>query len=139
VPAAWPTVEGVKQVLGISTAARDAVVSAATAAAIEQVAADLGYLEVEVTEAAGLFSLAAVAPTDAATAAEAGEEPTPAAVDPSWSTSQAALILAVQVLKAPEAPYGVAAVFDTGGLRVAAEHPTYQQMLLGERLAFGVG
>jgi hypothetical protein len=137
--AAWPTVAEVKQVLGISTDARDAVITAAVGAAVEQVAVDIGYVSVDVSEAAGVYTLEAVTPAAASEAAEADEEPTPEEVTPSWSLSQAALILSVQTLKAPEAPYGIAAVFDTGGLRVAAEHPTYQQMLLGERLAFGVG
>jgi hypothetical protein len=42
-------------------------------------------------------------------------------------------------VKAPDAPYGIAAVFDTGGLRVAHEHPTYQRMLAGHRHSFSLG
>ena len=55
------------------------------------------------------------------------------------SLSQAALLLAVMVTKAPDAPYGIAAVFDTGGLKVAANHPTYLRLLTGSHHAFGVG
>jgi hypothetical protein len=58
--------------------------------------------------------------------------------DPSASQSQAALVLAVMVTKAPDAPYGVAAVFDSGGLRVAANHPTYQRLLVGQRTAWPI-
>jgi hypothetical protein len=46
--------------------------------------------------------------------------------------------LAVMVSKAPDAPYGIAAVFDTGGLAVAAQHPTYNRLLTGHRRSFGI-
>lgn len=131
--AAWPTVAEVKTVLGLSSDARDSVVTSALGAAIEHVAHDLGYVEVEVSEYQGGFILEAALPP------EDDEDADVVEVTPSYSISQAALILVTGVIKAPDAPYGVAAVFDTGGLRVAAEHPTYQQMLLGERQAFGVG
>lgn len=137
--ATWPTVAEVKQVLGVNTDARDAVITAAVGAAIEQVAVDIGYLQVAVDETDGVFTLEAVTPAAAIEADDEGEEAEPAEVSPSYSVSQAALILSVQVVKAPDAPYGVAAVFDTGGLQVAAEHPTYLQMLLGERLSLGFG
>lgn len=52
---------------------------------------------------------------------------------PTASQAQAALVLAVMVAKAPAAPYGVAAVFDLGALRVAANHPTYTRLLAGQR------
>lgn len=55
------------------------------------------------------------------------------AAEPSSSISQAALILAVMTAKAPAAPYGVAAVFDAGALRVSAQHPTYLRLLSGFR------
>ncbi len=57
---------------------------------------------------------------------------------PSSSLAAAALLLAVTVSKAPDAPYGVAAVFDTGGLTVAAQHPTYQRLLVGQRQRFAL-
>ena len=91
------------------------------------------------TEAGGAFTLSAVSPRRPTRGARPTRTDAGGGHAQLQPVSQAALILAVQTLKAPEAPYGVAAVFDTGGLRVAAEHPTYQQMLLGERLAFGVG
>jgi len=133
--AAWPTVAEVKQILGVNTDARDSVITAAVGAAIEQVAVDLGYLQVAVEETSGVFTLEAVTPA----AYAEDEEATPEEVTPSYSISQAALILSVQVVKAPDQPYGVAAVFDTGGLQIASEHPTYTQMLLGERLSLGFG
>jgi hypothetical protein len=58
--------------------------------------------------------------------------------DPSASQASASLVLAVMVAKAPAAPYGVAAVFDTGALRVAANHPTYLRLLVGQRTAFAI-
>jgi hypothetical protein len=57
---------------------------------------------------------------------------------PTASQSMAALILAVTVAKAPAAPYGVAAVFDTGAMRVAAQHPTYLRLLVGQRSRFPI-
>jgi hypothetical protein len=41
-------------------------------------------------------------------------------------------------VKAPDAPYGVATVFDTGGFYVARQHPNYQLLLVGQRSSFGV-
>jgi hypothetical protein len=132
--AAWPTVAEVKQELGVKTDTRDGVITSAVGAAIEQVAVDVGYVSITVEEEDGVFTLEAAHP-----ALPNEEEEDAAEVTPSYSLKHAALILAVQTVKAPDAPYGIAAVFDTGGLRVAAEHPTYQQMLLGERFAFGFG
>jgi Phage gp6-like head-tail connector protein len=57
---------------------------------------------------------------------------------PSASQSQAALVLAVMVAKAPAAPYGVAAVFDSGALRVSANHPTYLRLLAGQRTSWPI-
>ena len=57
---------------------------------------------------------------------------------PTPSLSAAALLLAVSCFKAPDAPYGIAAVFDTGGLYVARDHPSYQRLLVGARETFGV-
>ena len=131
--AAWPTVAEVKQSLGVTSSARDAVIAAALGAAIEQVCKDCGYWSVAVATPEG---------TPAATGAisvDGDGASVIVTITPTYSQSQAALILAVMVVKAPDAPHGIAAVFDTGGLRVAAEHPTYQQLLVGERLLFGIG
>lgn len=99
--ATWPDLGQLKQVLGVTTDARDAVLADALAASVEQVQQDVG-----------------------------ASEPI---VDPTSSLAQAALVLAVMVAKAPDAPFGVAAVFDTGGLTVAANHPTYLRLLVGQR------
>lgn len=131
--AVWPTVAQVKESLGVTSSSRDAVIGAALGAAIEQVAVDIGYFDIAVTDAATVPVLTAAIEYDAA------DLPLPAVIVPSYSLSVAALILAVMAVKAPDAPFGVAAVFDTGGLRVAAQHPTYQRMLSGQHQTFGVG
>lgn len=102
----WPTLDALKRALGVTTTDRDADLQAALDASVEQVEADcdIPYRE------------------------EAGE-----VVLVSGSMSQAALLLAVVITKAPDAPYGVAAVFDTGGLTVAATHPTYTRLLAADR------
>jgi hypothetical protein len=134
----WPTVAEVKHALGVSTEAQDDLIAAALGAAIEQVAVDIGYRDIEVaqeSEPTGPYTLTAISgewTTDGWEAAEAAE------VTPTYSQSQAALILCVMVVKAPEAPYGIAAAFDLGAVRVAAEHPTYTKMLTGHRQRFGV-
>lgn len=57
---------------------------------------------------------------------------------PSNSQASAAALLAVMIAKAPEQPYGVATVFDTGALYIARQHPTYQRLLVGQRSSFGL-
>lgn len=129
--AEWPTVAEVKSSLGVTAASKDAPVSAALGAAIEQVAVDIGYKQIDVDQESapdGVFTLTATLDPDV----DAAE------VIPSYSVSQAALILAVMAMKAPDAPFGVAAVFDLGALRVAADHPTYLRMLKGSRYTFGL-
>lgn len=62
----------------------------------------------------------------------------PVPVDVSASLSQAALILAVGAAKAPDAPFGIAAVFDIGALYVAQKNPNYQRLIHGHRSTFGI-
>lgn len=129
----WPTVEEVKLSLGVTTAAKDSIISSAVGAAIEQVAVDVGYLEISVSQESsplGEFTLTATLDPD--------ESPGPAEIAPSYSLSQAALYLAVMAVKAPDAPYGIAAVFDIGSVRGVAQHPAYLRMLTGQRHAFGL-
>jgi hypothetical protein len=138
VPPQWPTVESVKLSLGATTAARDGLIGSAVAAAIEQVATDLGYRDISVEEESesgleGTYVLMASVPNW-----DTDEWEDVAEIDPTHSLSSAALILAVMVLKAPEAPYGIAAAFDLGAVRVAADHPTYARLLTGARQRFGV-
>ena len=110
----WPTLEDLKLSLNVNTDARDSLLTPALAAAIDQVKIDCAGTP------------------EAFDDASEGLEVTD-------SLSQAALILAVMVCKAPDQPYGIAAVFDTGGIRIASNHPTYQRLLTGSHHAFGVG
>ena len=129
--AEWPTVDQVKLSLGVTTAARDSLITVATAAAIEQVAVDIGYTDIEVTEeSGGGFVLMGTLDPD--------DESAPSEILPTNSLSQAALILATMAVKAPDAPYGIAAAFDLGAVRVAADHPTYLRLLKGQRHSFGL-
>jgi hypothetical protein len=57
---------------------------------------------------------------------------------PSASLAQASLVLAVMVMKAPDAPYGIAGVFDVSAVKVAADHPTYQRLMAGQRARFPI-
>lgn len=122
----WPTVDELKLQLGVTTDERDDLISLGLAASIQQVCVDLGYTDVT------------VALGDPPTALGTFEDEDPDTIEPAHSVAHAALILAVMAVKAPDAPFGVAAVFDTGGLRVAAQHPTYLRMLVGQRRSFGI-
>jgi hypothetical protein len=109
----WPDLARLKQVLGVTSDTQDDLLDAALDAAIEQV-------QIDVSGSAATF------------------DDTDYPDGPTASLAQAALLLAVMTVKAPDAPYGVAAVFDTGGIRVAAEHPSYLRMLVGQRKTFGL-
>lgn len=108
---AWPTLEELKVQLGINGALpedRETILSRALAASIDVVLKD--------------------------TSGELLED-----VDqPSEQQAAAALLLAVRITKAPDAPFGVAAVFDAGGLYKATNDPDYRKLLKGERSNFGV-
>jgi len=108
----WPTLEQVKLQLGITASVKDDLVQRGLDAAILQVKVDCIGSQ----------------------AIEEGEDIT----SPSSAQAQAAMLLAVMSVKAPDAPYGVATVFDTGALYVARQHPTYQRLLVGQRQTFGV-
>lgn len=109
--AAWPDLAMLKAALGVTHAEADSRLQLALDAAKEQV-------QIDVLGAAG--ALAAPITT------------------PSSSLAQAALLLAVSVMKAPDAPFGVAAIFDTGGIYVARDNPNYWRLLVGQRQSFGV-
>lgn len=111
---AWPVLAELKLQLGVTSSVKDDLLERALAAAIEQVKVDcLG-----------------------SRAIAAGEDILDA--DVSASQEQAAMLLAVMATKAPDAPYGVATVFDTGALYVARQHPGYQRLLVGQRSSFGI-
>lgn len=108
----WPTLEQLKLQLGVTASAKDDLLERALNAAILQVKVDcIG-----------------------SRAIEDGDDITA----PSDAQSQAALLLAVMTVKAPDAPYGVATIFDTGALYVAHQHPNYQLLLKGQRQTFGL-
>lgn len=119
--ASWPTADDVKRRVSI-TRTDDGVtadVQLALDAAIETVEADAaGWL-------AGSWP-----------AADATDPLTPR--DPDARLAQAAIVLAVSCYKAPDAPYGVAGVFDTAAIAVRGEHPTYVELLRGHRSDFGI-
>lgn len=58
---------------------------------------------------------------------------------PDARLASAALVLAVATYKAPDAPFGVAGVFDVSAIRVAREHPNYEPLIRGHRDDFGIG
>ena len=109
---AWPTLVQLKGQLGVDNTSQDLTLQTALDAAIEQVKSDTSD-------------------------PDEWDEDFPDG--PTASLSLAALILAVAGAKAPDAPHGIAAVFDLGALKVAAEHPTYLKMLSGHRHTFPLG
>ncbi len=111
----WPTAEKIRTVLGMGDAQEPELVADAREAAIEQV-------KIDVAGSAATFDDEAADPPYAVTA----------------SLASAALLLAVRILKSPEAPFGVAAVFDGGGLYVAKQDVNYQRLLKGHRRRFGM-
>lgn len=110
--AEWPGADQVKRRLGITSQSSgiDEDVSLALDAAIEQVITDVGY---DPDLDSGMLEVTA-------------------------SMSAAALLLAVSCYKAPDAPHGVAAVFDLGGIYVARDQPHYQRLLVGQRIRHAV-
>ena len=130
--AAWPTLAELKVTLGVTTSNRDVTLTRALAAAIEQVGIDVGYRDVTVTDPETVPVLEGWLDTDES------ENPDVVEVTPNESLAQAALLLAVTAMKAPDAPFGVAAIFDTGGIYVARQNPNYSRLLKGSRLRFGL-
>lgn len=108
----WPAEDDVKRRLGITRDddSTNADVSSALAAAIEIVTADCSDDGVPSFDA----------------------EDVPARL------REAALLLTVAVYKAPDAPFGVAGIFDTAALYVAREHPAYGNLVRGFRRDFGI-
>lgn len=113
----WPTVAAVKRRLGITSLSSEVEADAQSAldAAVEQVKLDTGGPDYWEPEA---------------------PDPEP---EPTASLSEAALLLAVSTYKGPDAPYGVAAVFDVGGIYVARSNPNYERLLVGARQSWGIG
>ena len=126
----WPTLAMLKQALGANTDAKDSLLQQALGAAIEGVVEDCGGDAVAVTFASGVPTVElAESPAD-------DEEPVEITVN--HRLASAALLLAVTVTKAPDAPFGVASTFDTGGIYVARHNPNYIRLLKGSRQRFGI-
>lgn len=120
--ASWPSADDVKRRVAITRvdAGATADVQLALDAAIETVKQDAaGWF-------AGTFPLA-----------DATDPPTPR-TDPDARLASAATVLAVSCYKAPDAPFGVAGVFDTAAIAVRDQHPTYVELLRGHRSDFGI-
>jgi hypothetical protein len=125
----WPDLAMLKQALGGSIPnTKDDLLQQALGAAIEGVVTDCGGSAVEVTFAAGVPTVDLADPS--------AEEPVEITV--THKLASAALLLAVSVTKAPDAPFGVASTFDTGGIYVARHNPNYTRLLKGHRVRFGV-
>lgn len=127
----WPDLAMLKQALGTDRSDKDDLLQQALGAAIEGVVTDCGGDPVEVAFSSGspTVTLVDASPTD-------GEEPVEITVNDSLAA--AALLLAVSVTKAPDAPFGVASTFDTGGIYVARHNPNYTRLLKGNRVRFGI-
>lgn len=130
--AAWPTLAELKLVLGVTTTAKDTTLTRALGAAIEQVGVDIGYRDVVVSD------LSTVPVLEGWVDYDDNDDPDVVEVTPNESLAAGALLLAVTATKAPDAPFGVAAVFDMGGIYVARQNPNYSRLLKGSRLRFGV-
>lgn len=130
--AAWPTLAELKLTLGVTSTNRDVTLTRALGAAIEQVGIDVGYRDVTVA------TLTTVPAASGWLVRDEDDDPDVVTITPNESLAQAALLLAVTAMKAPDAPFGVAAIFDTGGIYVARQNPNYLRLLKGRRLRFGV-
>lgn len=114
--ASWPDIAQVKRRLGITRndAESNADVQLALDTAIETVQQDAaGWLAVQEPEGT-----------------------------PDARLASAALLLAVVSYKAPDAPHGVAGIFDTAAIAVRDQHPAYQELMRGHRgsdAAGGIG
>ena len=129
----WPDLAMLKQALGGSIpSTKDDLLQQALGAAIEGVVEDCGGSKVTVTydssEDPGVPTVELLDPS--------AEDPVEITVN--HSLASAALLLAVSVMKAPDAPFGVASTFDTGGIYVARHNPNYTRLLKGNRLRFGI-
>jgi len=125
----WPDLALLKQALGIDRDDKDALLEHALAAAIEGVVADCGGSPVEVEFGSGGEPMVSLTDPSA-------EEPIEITV--TAKLARAALHRAGTVYKGPDAPFGVASVFDTGGIYVARWDPIYQSLIKGGRQRFAI-
>ena len=125
----WPDLALLKQALGIDRDDKDALLEDALAAAIEGVVADCGGSPVEVEFGSGGEPMVSLTDPSA-------EEPIEITV--TAKLARPALHRAGTVYKGPDAPFGVASVFDTGGIYVARWDPIYQSLIKGGRQRFAI-
>jgi hypothetical protein len=131
----WPDLAMFKQALGGSIpSTKDDLLEQALGAAIESVVTDCGGDPVEVAFGSPPDGTPTVSLVDASPA----EDYVPIEIPVTDSLAAAALLLAVSILKAPDAPFGVASTFDTGGIYVARHNPNYTRLLKGHRQRFGI-
>ena len=129
----WPDLAMLKQALDVGdNDSKDNLLQQALGAAIEGVVTDCGGAAVEVSFADGVPTVELV------DGSPAEDEDEPIEITVNHSLASAALLLAVSVMKAPDAPFGVASTFDTGGIYVARRNPNYQRLLKGNRQRFGI-
>lgn len=128
----WPNLTMLKQELGTDRSDKDDILRQALAAAIEVVVEDCGGSKVDVTFGSP--------PDDGEPIVElvdpSAEEPIEITVNN--KLAEAALLMAVMIHKAPDAPFGVASIFDSGGIYVARHNPNYTRLLKGNRQRFGI-
>jgi len=125
----WPDLALLKQALGVDRDDKDTLLEDALAAAIEGVVADCGGSPVEVTFGSGGETVVELTDPSAEDAVE---------ITVTAKLARAALHRAGTVYKGPDAPFGVASVFDTGGIYVARWDPIYQSLIKGGRVRFAV-
>ena len=125
----WPDLATVKQVLGADRSDKDNLIEAALASAIEGVVADCGGSPVEVEFGSSGEPMVSLTDPSAETALE---------ITVTSKLARAALHRAVTVYKGPDAPFGVAGIFDSGGIYVSRYDPIYQWLLKGNRQRFPV-
>lgn len=128
--AEWPDLALLKQALGVDRSDKDDLLEQALGAAIEGVVDDCGGDPVEVTFSGGVPTVSLLdSPVDDEEQIE---------IEVNHRLAAAALLLATTVMKAPDAPFGVASTFDTGGIYVARNNPNYHRLIKGNRLRFGI-
>jgi hypothetical protein len=129
----WPDLAMLKQVLGVDRSDKDDLLQQALAAAIEVVVAKCGGDPVEVTFGSppGEPSVSLVDPSP-------DDDRVPIEITVNHRIAQATVQLATRAFKGPDAPFGVASTFDTGGIYVARYDPIFDQMLFGNRQRFSV-
>ena len=125
----WPDLDTLKQVLGVDRFDKDNLLEDALASAIEGVVADCGGSPVEVEFGSDGEAMVTLTDPSAETALE---------ITVTSKLARAALHRAVTVYKGPDAPFGVAGIFDSGGIYVSRYDPIYQWLLKGNRQKFSV-